>query len=116
MVYVPFNSLSKLNRGNELEDRTMSQQDSSKRSALYVSDLLSLIDQALAGDTDLRVQLSSDFTDLANNSAESTENRAIGRVFAAILNGERQPDLTGLRPDLARLVSVILPNLQGKGA
>lgn len=81
----------------------------------HLSDLLALLEQALAGDTVMRNQLLSFVTDMANSTANSTETRAIGRVIAAILQGERQPNLTGLRPELAQLMFDIATSLKNKG-
>jgi hypothetical protein len=88
----------------------------SERVEFFLSDLLAAMDQALAGDTVLRDRLFSFLTDMANNTAESKENRAIGRVFAAILKGERRPDLTGLPPESAMLASAMVANLRNKEA
>lgn len=88
----------------------------SKRAEFYLSDLLVAMDQALAGDVAVRDEWLSTLADMATNRAESKENRAIGRVFAAILKGERRPDLAGLPPESAKLASIIVANLQERGA
>jgi hypothetical protein len=83
----------------------------SESESITLEELLRLVEQAIQGDRQLGEQLFDAMQSLASNPQMAGELRALGKAVAAILAGERAPDLSDLAPDMAEMVHDLLRRL-----
>ena len=62
--------------------------------------LLSAVSAAIAGDDELAQQLTLYTAELADDESQEKDTRALNRLLGRVLAGERDPDVTGIPPQL----------------
>jgi hypothetical protein len=78
---------------------------------LGLDELLAFVEQAVQGDRRLLTQLFRTFQQLSHHPTAPDEERRLGEVLSRILIGDRQPDLSGLAPDLREEIQAWLEHL-----
>ena len=73
--------------------------------------LLVLVERAVRGDPNLQIQLIETMRQLAGHPTAPRDERALGDVIAAILIGNREPNLSKLPPEAAKEVQRLLKRL-----
>lgn len=78
---------------------------------LGLDELLTFVEQAVHGDRRLLTQLFRTFQQLSHHPTAPDEERRLGEVLSRILIGDRQPDLSGLAPDMREEIQAWLERL-----
>lgn len=73
--------------------------------------ILLLVERAIRGDRQLLVQLFHTFQRLAYLPQAPPEGRQLGMILSRLLMGDRQPDLSGLPPDMVDEIQDFLSRL-----